>query len=562
MPGTQALNEDIAVFDYIIVGAGAAGCVVANRLSEDPAVSVCLIEAGPPDHNLFIKMPAGFIKMVGNPRYTWNFQTQPTALTGDRAVNLLQGRTLGGGTSVNGMAYNRGQAHDFDEWAAAGNAGWGYKDLLPLFMDMENRQGGDPLVRGSKGPLAITDVCWEDTLCSAFIDGVVECGTPRNSDTNGQRQEGVSFSQVSIKDGRRVSSSSAFLQPVLHRKNLQVMTDTLATRVLMEGKKARGVSVQQDVRSFSMMARREVILSAGAINTPRLLQVSGIGDTALLENIGVKRVHHLPGVGQNLQDHYMVQIVARGKNFTSINQLARGPGLLWQGLRWSLKKPSLLGLPVALVHYFMRSGLSQGDADIQGIFTPASHMTGSDGQLDQCAGMTCAVWQHRPISRGFVAAVSASMHDAPLVQPNYLAHEHDRRVLLEACRKVRAILASQAMRPYFEAEMIPGVEISSDEQWLDFACKTGSTVFHPVGTARMGPATDPYSVVDDTLRVHGLEGLRVIDASIMPNLTSANTAAATMVIGEKGARMILCAQAPSNAASGCALHERSGQVAL
>ncbi|EPA99410.1 GMC family oxidoreductase [Pseudomonas sp. G5(2012)] len=547
MPDTQALDEDVSVFDYIIVGAGAAGCVVANRLSEDPTVTVCLIEAGPPDNNLFIKMPAGFIKMVGNPRYTWNFQTQPTALTGDRPIDLLQGRTLGGGTSINGMAFNRGQAQDFDEWAAAGNAGWGYKDLLPLFMDLENREGGDPLVRGTKGPLPITDVRWDDPLCSAFIDGVVECGTARNADTNGQRQEGVSFSQVNIKDGRRVSSSSAFLQPVLHRKNLHVLTDTLATRVLMQGKEALGVTLQRNERCFSLMARREVILSAGAINTPRLLQVSGIGDKNLLEKIGVKLVHHLVGVGQNLQDHYMVQIVARGKNFTSINQLARGPGLLWQGLLWVLKKPSLLGLPVALVHYFMRSGLSQGDADIQGIFTPASHMTGSDGQLDEYAGMTCAVWQHRPLSRGFVAAVSDCVHDVPLVQPNYLAHAFDRQVLLEACKKVRAILASQAMRPYFESELAPGSEISSDEQWFDFVCKTGSTVFHPVGTARMGPASDAGSVVDDTLRVHGVTRLRVIDASIMPNLTSANTAAATMVIGEKGARMILSAQAPTNA---------------
>ena len=528
--------EPEAIYDYIIVGAGAAGCIIANRLSRDPSVRVCLLEAGPRDNHPFIKMPAGFIKMVSNPRYTWNFPTEPTPLTGNRAVQLIQGKTLGGGTSVNGMAYNRGQPRDFDEWAAAGNEGWGYRDLLPYFKELESRQGGDTEYRGSQGPIPVTDVQWDDPLCHAFIDAVEGCGTPRNADTNGFVQAGVSFSQVNIHEGRRVSSAAAFLAPVRERRNLTVITDALVRRILFRDRCAVGVVLQG---GDEIRCRREVILSCGAIGTPRLLQVSGVGDAGLLAELKVPQVMALPGVGANLQDHYMVQIVARGKGFTSINQRARGPQLLWQALRWSLGKPSLLGLPVALIHYFMKSGLGQGDADLQGIFTPASHLTGESGGLDACAGMTCAVWQHRPLSRGHVRARSTDMSIAPLVQPNYLAHEQDRQVLLKGCRMVRQILAHAALQPFVEEELAPGREVTTDQDWLDYAARTGSTVFHPVGTARMGPASDPHTVVDDTLRVHGLAGLRVIDASIMPNLTCANTAAATMVIALKGADLIL-----------------------
>ncbi|WP_421793733.1 GMC family oxidoreductase [Hydrocarboniphaga effusa] len=528
------------VFDYVIVGAGAAGCVLANRLSADPAVSVCLLDAGPDDKHFFIGLPAGFVKILGNDRYVTHYPTEPTTYTAGRSVSLTQGKTLGGGTSVNGMAYNRGQKTDFDEWAAQGNPGWSYADLLPLFRDLETREGGDPEYRGSKGPLAVTNVVWDDPLCRSFINGAVQSGIPINADTNAAAQAGVTFSQVNISKGKRVSSSSAFLKPIRSRRNLQVLTDTRATRVLFEGKKAVGVRCMRDGVAMEIGARCDVIVSAGAIATAQLLQVSGIGDAQLLGNIGVPIVHELPGVGQNFQDHYMVGVVARGKDCVTINQMATGPQLWAQVARWLVGQPSILGLPVALIHYFARSGLSQGDADIQGIFTPASHMTGGDGALDRHAGMTCAFWQHRPLSRGHVSARSANMLDMPVVQPNYLQHEHDRQVLLAACKTTRRILESPAMKPYFDAELAPGPGVRSDDEWLDFAYKTGSTVYHPCGTAKMGPASNRMSVVDPaSMRVHGVEGLRVIDSSIMPSVTSGNTAAATMVIGEKGARLML-----------------------
>lgn len=538
MADTTNVKEE-GVFDYVIVGAGAAGCVLANRLSQDPAMTVCLIEAGPDDRNLFIGMPAGFVKISSDARYTWNFQTEGTDLTAGRSIALVQGKTLGGGTSVNGMAYNRGQRADFDHWAGQGNPGWSYDDLLPIFRDLECRDNGDPLFRGATGPLAVTDVNRDDGICQAFLDAAVECGIPRNGDTNGARQEGVTFSQVNIKNNRRVSASSAFLRPVRSRRNLRVTTDAAASCVQFEQKRATGVMYRKDGLSCHVGARREVILACGAINTPRLLQVSGVGEAALLQRIGAPVVHHLPGVGGNFQDHYMALMIARGKNFRSINQLARPPHLWWQALRWTVGMPSILSLPVALVHYFMRSGLSQGDADIQGIFTPASHMTSESGMLDKHAGMTCAVWQHRPLSRGYVNTRSTQIADAPVVQPNYLDHEYDRRVLIEACRKTRQILSSAALKPFFDTELMPGNGVQSDDEWLDFVRQTGSTVFHPVGTAKMGPVEDATSVVDASLRVHGVRGLRVADSSIMPSLTSGNTAAISMVIGEKAARLIL-----------------------
>jgi choline dehydrogenase len=533
------VGENGSTFDYVIIGAGAAGCVLANRLSEDPQISVCLLEAGPEDRHMFIGMPAGFIKIVGNPQYTWNFPTEPTELTGGRTINIPQGKTLGGGTSINGMAYNRGQRTDFDGWAAAGNRGWSYDDLLPIFKQLECWQGGASSYRGAAGPLAVTRVKWDDPVSRAFIEGAIESGVPRNADFNGASQAGVDFSQVTVNKGRRVSSSSAFLRPARGRRNLEIRTGAMATKILFAGKRATGVCFERGARKSVVNARREVIVSCGAINTPRLLQVSGIGAPDLLAEIGVPVVHALCGVGENFHDHYLVALAARGKNYRSINQLAQGTQLWRQAARWLVGRPSILGLPVAMVHYFLRSGIEPGDADIQGIFTPASRVSEKEGALDDGTGMTCALWQHRPRSRGYVRARSSEINDAPRVQPNYLRDEFDRKVLVAGCRMTRAILHSTPMSTYLEMEVAPGNAVNTDDEWLDFARHSGATVYHPVGTARMGPAGDPTSVVDSTLRVHGIESLRVVDASIMPSITSANTAATTMVIGEKAARMIL-----------------------
>jgi choline dehydrogenase len=546
------IGEDPPTFDYVIIGAGAAGCVLANRLSEDPQVSVCLLEAGPEDRHIFIGMPAGFIKIVGNEQYMWNFPTEPTELTGGRAVNIPQGKTLGGGTSVNGMAYNRGQRADFDAWAAAGNPGWSYEDLLPIFKNLESWQGGASDYRGGVGPISVTRVAWDDSVSRAFIDGAIESGVPRNADFNGASQAGVDFSQVTVKKGRRVSSSSAFLRPARNRRNLDIRTSAMATKILFAGKRAIGVCFKHATHESVVYARREVIVSCGAINTPRLLQVSGIGAPELLEKLGVPLVHALRGVGENFHDHYLVALAARGKNYRSINQLAQGTRLWWQAARWLIGRPSILGLPVAMVHYFLKTGIESGDADIQGIFTPASRVSEKEGALDDGTGMTCALWQHRPRSRGYVRARSSQISDPPLVQPNYLQNESDRKVLIAGCRMTRSILHSASMAAYLDVEVAPGNSVNTDDEWLDFARQTGATVYHPVGTARMGPASDPLSVVDSTLRVHGIDSLRVVDASIMPSITSANTAAATMVIGEKAARMILSGEVavPADSALG------------
>ncbi|WP_028714438.1 GMC family oxidoreductase [Paracoccus sp. J55] len=525
-------------FDYIIVGAGGSGAVLAARLSENPAHRILVLEAGPADRSLYIRMPAGFVKTVGNPKYVTNYQTKPTELTGGRAINLLQGRVVGGGTSVNGMAYNRGQPHDFDNWARAGNPGWSHADLLPIFMELEGREGGDPIWRGRSGPLKVTDVAWKSPVLDAFIEGCVENGIPRNADINGPDQFGVAFTQANIAKGKRVSAATAFLRPALSRPNLVLRTGLRASRVLLSEGRATGVEVIGPDGSARILARGEVILCAGAIGSPHLLQVSGIGRAEDLASAGICPVHDLPGVGQGLRDHYMVSLIAEGRNFTSINQYAAPPRLWFEALKWMVGGSSILGMPVALLHYFMKSGLNGDETDIQGIFTPASNRFSASGKLEQEIGMTCAIWQHRPTSTGHVRALSPDITVLPEVQPNYLADEIDRHVLISACRQTRAILRSAAMKPFFLRETGPSAGAETDDEWLSFARETGSTVFHPCSTLRMGPRSNGNAVVGHDLKVHGLAGLRVADSSIMPDIPSANTAASAMVIGAKAAKLI------------------------
>jgi choline dehydrogenase len=536
------MDED--TFDYVIVGAGAAGSVLAARLTEDQGVTVCVLEAGPPDRHPFIHIPAGFIKLLFNPDYTWQFKTEPAEGSGGRRIPTTQGRTLGGSSSINGMVYNRGQRADYDAWAQRGNRGWGYDDVLPYFKRTERRIGGaagEDDFHGRDGAIPVTDMDWIHELNEAFIAGAVGMGLPRNPDYNGASQAGVGYFQRAIHDRFRRSAAQMLLRPARARATLAVRTGQRAEAVLFDGRRATGVRTVGDRDRASrriVHARRAVILSAGTVNTARLLQVSGVGDPALLGTLGVPVVHALPGVGENFRDHYSVRLVARVRGIDTINELARGPKLAMQIARWAAGRPSILAVCPSLVYWFWKSDPSMDNPDLQGVFTPASYKDGFIGVLDDFPGMTCGVWQHRPESVGYVRARSTDVFEDPAIQPNYLSARYDRDVLVRGLRLARGLLRTPELARYFDREHLPGDAVQTDDELLDYARRYGSTAYHLIGTARMGPASDPMSVVDDQLRVHGIEGLRVVDASIMPTMPSANTYAATMMIAEKGADMI------------------------
>jgi choline dehydrogenase len=535
-----ALDDD--VFDYVIVGSGAAGSVLCSRLTEDPGVTVCVLECGPPDRHPFIHVPAGFIKMLFNPDYTWQFQTEPGEGTAGRRILMTQGRTLGGSSSINGMIYNRGQRADYDTWAQRGNRGWGYVDVLPYFKRGEHRiGGGDDRIHGRAGALPVTDIDWIHPVCEAFIAGAVAAGLPRCVDYNsGDDQAGVGYFQRLINRGYRHSAARVFLHPARATGRLDVRTDARAAQILFEGSRAVGVRYLDD-RDHSterrVFARREVILSAGTVNSARLLQISGIGPAALLHDLGVPVVADLPA-GENFRDHYAVRVVARVKNIRTMNEMSRGVGLLGQIARWVLGKPSILALSPSLVHWFWKSDETLQQPDLQGVFSPASYKQGFVGLLDDYPGMTAGVWQHRPESIGYVHARTTDPFVDPIIQPNYLKDANDRRVLLAGMRLARKLMHTPQLAPYFEHDELPGPAAQSDDEWLDYARNYGSTAYHLIGTARMGPASDRTTVVDDQLRVHGVQGLRVVDASIMPSMPSANTYSATMMIAEKASDMI------------------------
>lgn len=540
MTSSPTLPADTARFDYVIVGAGAAGAILANRLSADGS-TVCLLEAGPPDWSPYLHIPAGFIKAVFNPKYAWQFSSEPTDLTNGRRIPIPQGRTLGGSTSINGLVYNRGQHSDFDHWASLGNEGWSFEEVLPYFKSMEKRVGGDDTYRGRNGELPISDIDWIHPICEAFIAGATEQGLPRTPDYNGATQEGVGYFQRTIHRGWRMSTARRFLRPIKSRRNLTVITHAQASKVLFEGTKALGVSYNRTGHRGGLrtvLANRDVIISAGAINTPKLLQLSGVGPAALLQSVGIPVVHNLPGVGENLSDHYSVRVVARVRNDGTMNAMAKGLPLMRQILNWTLGKPSILGLSPSLVHWFWKTSADLDQPDLQGVFTPASYKEGYVGMLDDFPGMTAGVWQHRPQSRGHVRIRSADMFEDPLIQPNYLQHPDDQAKLIAGIRLARELLRSQALASYFESESLPGDICQSDDELLDFARRYGVSSYHVNGTAKMGPDTDPLAVVDPALRVHGLQNLRVVDSSVMPSITSSNTCAATMMIANKAGDII------------------------
>ena len=544
-------------FDYIVIGSGAAGGIVAERLSADKssasAPTVCVLEAGPVGQNLYTRIPAAFAKNLGNPGLMWQFRSEPAEALEGRSVYLPQGRLLGGSTSINGMVYNRGQARDFDYWASLGNPGWAYQDVLPYFRRTEQRERPDnsdtddeqqySQYRGDHGPLRVSDPDRKDSVCDAFIDSVSTLGVPTNTDYNAAIQRSTGYYQRTISDGRRVNVANAFLQPARNRHNLKIETGVQVTRLIIENGEACGV---ETLDGRQLRARCEVIVSAGTVNSAKLLQLSGIGNGELLQSHGIKVEHDLPGVGENFRDHYFVRIACQLKaGVPSLNRQARGLGLLREIIRWQFKQPSILGLSPSIAYAFLNSAdpanadPEQGNPDLQFVFTPGSYRPGRVYELDKFPAATCGFTQQRPESSGYVRITSNDPLAAPQVQPNYLQHETDQQVTLRGMKLTRRLLQTDPLASLIDKEVYPGEQTQSDDELMSYAKQTGNTGYHLVGTCTMGPASSPGAVVGADLRVHGVGRLRVIDASIMPQVTSSNTCAASMMIGEKGADMLL-----------------------
>lgn len=537
-------NEKIKEqYDYIVIGSGAAGAVIASRLSEESGKTVCLIEAGGENNHPYLHVPAGFIKTIFNPKFAWQFKTKANELTKNRLIPIPQGKVLGGSTSINGLVYNRGQKEDFDNWAALGNTGWSYEEVLPYFKRSENfNSPSDGEYHGKSGELNISDIDWIHPLAEAFIEGAEELGIPRNFDYNGANQLGVGYFQRFIHRHYRVSTATAFLKKSKKRKNLTIKTNTLASEILFN-KQRRAIALKVlNGRSVSneyvIGAKSEIIVCAGAINTPKLLQISGLGDADYLKSLGTDVVVDLPGVGQNLSDHYSIRLVAKVKNISTINELATGTKLIAQIIKWLIHRPNILALSPSLVHVFWKSSADLNRADLQGVFTPASYKDGYVGVLDDYPGMTCGFWAHRPKSRGYVHAVSKNILDEPIVEANYLSNEEDQQVLIKAVHLARKLFKSKVMSTYYDDEVLPGKHVLTDDEILDFIRTYGVSSYHLNGTAKMGPDNDKFAVVDPQLRVRGVHGLCVADSSVMPMIPSANICATTIMIGEKAADLI------------------------
>jgi choline dehydrogenase len=526
-------------FDYVVVGSGPAGSLLANRLTEDKSATVCVLEAGVPDRSIYVRIPSGFVKLLYDPSFLWEFKSEPSEHVAGREIRIPQGRIVGGSSSLNGLVYSRGQPDDFNDWAASGNDGWSYRDVLPYFMRSERRIGpGDDRFRGREGTLPITDPDWSHALCEAFIKGATELGIPRNADYNGAQQEGAGYFQRYIHRGRRVSCADAFLHPAVRRGAVDMRVRAQAEAVIFDGARATGVRYSHGEHTHDVFARREVLICAGTINSPKLLQLSGVGPGSLLREFGLPVVKDLPGVGENLRDHYTVRIAARAKNVVTINELSRGWRLGIEIAKWLAGYPSVIALSPSLVHVFWKSRPDLSRGDIQVLFTPGSYKEGKTYALDDFPGMSCGSRQQRPHSAGHVRLRSRDPKVDPIVQPNYLAAAKDQEVLVLALKLARGLMATQAMTPYFVHETVPGPQVATDDEWLDFARRRGGTAYHLVGTCKMGPRSDRMAVVDPQLRVHGTENLRVVDASVMPQVPSANTLAATLMVAEKAADLI------------------------
>jgi choline dehydrogenase len=530
-------SSEALEFDYVIVGAGSAGCVLANRLSADGRNSVLLLEAGPKDTNLWIHVPLGYGKLFKEKTVNWMYQTEPEPGLDGRTVFQPRGKVLGGSSSINGLLYVRGQHEDYDRWRQRGNAGWGYDDVLPYFRKAENQQRGADKYHGAGGPLPVSDWRHADPLSEAFVVAAAQTGIPTNPDFNGASQEGAGFFQTTTQRGRRASTAYSYLRPAKNRSNLDVETSALAQRILFEGRRARAVEYRQSGALRTARARKEILVSSGAYNSPQLLQLSGVGPAELLKQHGIDIVLDAPGVGNDLQDHLQVRLVTRCSQPVTLNDILNHPvRRVMAGARYAAFRKGPLTIAAGTSGAFFKTNPRLATPDIQIHFLPFS--TDRMGEkLHSFSAFSASVCQLRPESRGSLRIKSADPAVPPEIRINYLATETDRTAFIEGFKILRQILAAPALKPYAVDEILPGSKVTSDEDILAFCRQTGSTVYHPTSTCRMG--NDPLAVVDQRLRVRGIKGLRVIDASVMPDLMSGNTNAPTIMIAEKASDMIL-----------------------
>lgn len=528
-------------FDVVVVGSGAAGSILAERLSADASTSVLVIEAGVRRRTPLLSVPAAETWLIDNPKYDWCFRTEPDDTLGGRGVSMPRGRVLGGSTAINGMIFVRGAAEDYDAWARQGCAGWGWDDVHPIFRRLETSEVPGS-TRGTSGQIKVGEPRSRHELADAFIRAGISLGYPANPDYNAGHQTGFGYYQVNHERGRRSAPSNTYLERARQRPNVTVETGTLVTRVLFQGDRAIGVETI-GAAGVETISCREVVLAAGVIQSPRILESSGVGDPAVLARANVRVRWALPGVGENLQDHYAARLRWRVSNTKTFNEASRGLRLAREVGTYLATRRGLLSVPIALAYGFVPAGAPRGRADLQFHFSPASYGEGSARRLDRQPGMTVGVYSLRPRSRGSVHITSSDPNEHPSVNTNFLAERGDLDELIAGVRIARELIATDAFAPYSPREVLPGIGVASDSDVARFVTDRGDTSYHPVGTCRMG--VDDTSVVGPDLRVHGIEGLRVIDASIMPTMVSGNTNAAAMMIAEKGADLMLDRESPN-----------------
>ncbi|MBL8522326.1 MAG: GMC family oxidoreductase N-terminal domain-containing protein [Betaproteobacteria bacterium] len=536
------MPQSFGTFDYVIVGAGTAGCVLANRLSADPDVSVLLLEAGGKDDWIWIHIPVGYLYCIGNPRTDWCYRTEPCEGLNGRSILYARGKVLGGCSSINAMVYMRGQARDYDEWAALGNPGWSWNDVFPVFKRSEDHYGGGSDIHGAGGEWRVEEQRLDWKILHAWRDAAEQCGIPKIADFNGGDNFGSARFQVNQRTGVRWNASKAFLRPAMQRPNLTVLTGVHAKEIVMNtrdgSRQARGIEFLRNGETFVAEARMETILASGAINSPQLLQLSGIGPGRLLQQQGIDIRHILPGVGENLQDHLQLRMAFKVQGVPTLNEQANSwLGKAKMGLQYALFRTGPLTMAPSQLGAFAKSSPDMASANVEYHVQPLSLDKFGDPPHPFPA-FTASVCNLRPESRGFVRIQSNDPLKAPAIQPNYLSTDTDRQVAIDSLKLTRRISASPALAKYQPQEFMPGPAYASDEALISAAGNIGTTIFHPVGTCKMGVASDPMAVVDARLRVHGIDRLRVVDASIMPTIVSGNTNSPTIMIAERASEMI------------------------